>query len=89
MAQAPARSHSSGPWHVEHPYGEPGAYIASADTGLVAKAWGSPQEEANARLLAAAPCLLSALHNLCYSARPIAEMIDAGRAAIAKATAQI
>lgn len=61
----------AGRWHVEHPYGEPGTYVAdSTTTALVAKvypadgrAWDQPHEttESRAALIAAAPDLLAAL----------------------------
>jgi hypothetical protein len=49
-------THTPGPWNTEKPYGEPGLYIAAPDTSLVAKVW--DENEANARLIAAAPALL-------------------------------
>lgn len=59
--------HTPGPWNVEHPYGEPGVYVASPNTGLVAKLYApdAPANiEANAHLIAAAPELLSALREV-------------------------
>ncbi len=61
--------HTPGPWNVEHPYGEPGTYIAGPHTEIIAQVWkqtrlpASPDDatEANARVLAAAPEMLEAL----------------------------
>ena len=62
----------TGPWHVEHPYDEPGTYISNASTALIARVYedGSdgwpfkPCGEANARLIAAAPELLAMVRDL-------------------------
>jgi hypothetical protein len=50
---------TDGPWVVEHPYGEAGVYVSGPATELVAKVW--HDNEANARLIAAAPELLACL----------------------------
>jgi len=62
--------HTPGYWNVEHPYGEPGVYVAGPNTGLIAKLYEPDRGmfnidrpvsiEANARLIAAAPDLLKA-----------------------------
>ena len=83
--------HSPGPWNTERPYGEPGLYVADAETGLVARmATSNPNADADARLIAAAPALLDALdvlhaHNVQYG---LGDAIanEAARAAIAAAT---
>jgi hypothetical protein len=62
--------HTPGPWEVEHPYGEPGTFIGSADTSLICRLYsvdhpsrgGTEECEYNARLIAAAPELLEAAH---------------------------
>jgi hypothetical protein len=65
-------THTPGPWAVEPSWGEPGRMTLSAPTtqtahqerGLICSTDGTPfreQELANARLIAAAPDLLSAL----------------------------
>lgn len=65
-----------GPWSVERPYGEPGVYISGPNTGLIAKIWpadpGYADDAANARMIAAAPEMLSAL-------RLAAELIETAR----------
>jgi len=53
--------HSSGPFNVERPYGEPGVYIAAADTSIVAKVWDNENTKGNALLLAASYDMLAAL----------------------------
>jgi hypothetical protein len=66
-------THTPGPWNVEHPYGEPGVYVAGPNTGLIAKLCAPDSHlfnadkpvsiDANARLIAAAPELLAALES--------------------------
>src|SRR5690554_1806159 len=56
-----------GPWHVDHPYGEPGTYVSAANTALVARVFPAAiaaEREANARLIAAAPSLLNGCNAL-------------------------
>ncbi len=55
-------AHTPAPWNVERPYGEPGVYVGGPDTSLVAKVW--HDNEANARLIAAAPNLLESLESV-------------------------
>jgi hypothetical protein len=67
-------THTPGPWNVEHPYGEPGVYVAGPNTGLIAKLCAPDSHlfnadkpvsiDANARLIAAAPELLAALGSI-------------------------
>jgi hypothetical protein len=72
QGQQPAAKHTPGPWQVGTPgYGEPGyIYCDNALGSAVAITYGLPlalsvfsraEEEANARLIAAAPDLLEAL----------------------------
>ena len=64
-------THTPGPWHTEHPYGEEGVYISAKSTALVAKlypvdthVWVADKKlsiDKNAQLIAAAPELLEQL----------------------------
>ena len=93
--------HTPGPWHIgvrtfhagRDVYGPKGEPVAVADDAITA----TPEAEANARLIAAAPDLLAALEALtaCASMSGPAgttaylisnERMQAARAAIAKAT---
>lgn len=95
-------AHTPGPWYIdrtgEH-YGQRPYGIRAGERGLTRRNivnWGgfaapaSPETEANARLIAAAPDLLEALTRLVETARPDcpagAVAFEAARAAIAKAT---
>ncbi len=61
--------YTPGPWNVEHPYGESGVYIAGPHTEIIAQVWNQTRlpasaenaTEANARVLAAAPEMLTIL----------------------------
>lgn len=87
--------HTPGPWFAERPYKEPGLYVTAApNTALIARVWND--NEANARLIAAAPELLKALERLvlgydcndyCDDESHLEEFDDA-RAAIALASPQ-
>lgn len=49
------KEHSSTPWNVGRPYGEPGIYIAASNTDLVAKIYEHTGEaNANAEIIARA-----------------------------------
>lgn len=77
------KNNSPLPWNVEHPFGEPGVYIAAPDTSLVAKIYGNgPYADANADLVVRAvnshADLLSALESVAkfyqdnFDAMPVA-----------------
>lgn len=59
--------HAPGPWAIERPYAEPGVYVGAADTSLVCRICmdgaeaNDPEGLANARLIAAAPDMYTAL----------------------------
>ena len=61
--------HTPGPWAVEHPYGEGGIYVSGTNTALIAKIY--HEQEANARLIAAAPDMLAALRSLLATAEAV------------------
>jgi hypothetical protein len=90
--------HTPGPWHIgvrtfhagRDVYGPKGEPVAVADDAITA----TPEAEANARLIAAAPCLLACLEALVGEA-DLGEVdlddddrakLEQARAAIAKAT---
>jgi hypothetical protein len=90
--------HTPGPWHIgvrtfhagRDVYGPKGEPVAVADDAITA----TPEAEANARLIAAAPCLLACLEALVGEA-DLGEVdlddddrakLEPARAAIAKAT---
>jgi hypothetical protein len=69
--------HTPGPWEIERPFEEDGLYVSSESTALICEVMehsghGTPlqneeaeeMDEANARLIAAAPDLLEALQYL-------------------------
>lgn len=81
--------HTPGPWALTEK-----AVVASASTPIAhrVKWWSIGQleieENANARLIAAAPDLLAALQGVVRVADRATDEFDAARAAIAKATGQ-
>jgi hypothetical protein len=87
--------HTPGPWCVTHPYGEPGTYIEDPrTTALIAKVYTTDgitvdcgDTEANARLIAAAPYMLSVLELIAASRTSSAIVLRRyARDAIANAT---
>jgi hypothetical protein len=100
-------AHTPGPWVAEQRTpkaafnNEPYWRVLAADGSMMYVGNGASEDEADARLIAAAPCLLAALRNLLDSTfedgagnvRDISDcldsrLIDAARAAIAKAVQQ-
>lgn len=84
--------HIPGPWVVEHPYGEGGIYVSQTNTALIAKVYYG--QEANARLIAAAPELENACRLLVDAIAQITDTcqtfeqraaMEAGRTALEKA----
>lgn len=59
--------HTEGPWHVAYFEDENAAVIVTAEgDGRIAEIRGNvPEEDANARLIAAAPDMLAALQDAC------------------------
>jgi len=92
MAQENARllaQHTPGPWSFTvsaESGGNPSAWNIIAPCGGVVAETGSGTDDANARLIAAAPELLAALQNILAANPDLAEVADEARAAIAKAT---
>ena len=87
-----APQHTPGPWMPHHDKGR--LYVETHRDDvicMVARGLGTPEDQANARLIASAPDLLEALRNLAdlydtdEGCRSLPEYI-AARAAIAKAT---
>ena len=66
--------HTPGPWHIEHPYGEPGTYIGGPNTQLVAKVY----NEDDAAIIAAAPALLAALEKVTDHLASVLTQFDDG-----------
>ena len=81
--------HTPGPWSFTvsaESGGNPSAWNIIAPCGGVVAETGSGTDDANARLIAAAPELLAALQNILAANPDLAEVADEARAAIAKAT---
>lgn len=91
------QTHTPGPWTFDRLGGGWGCIIRNGapakDTFRIAELAESPQIEANARLIAAAPDLLAALQDLMEfwdagtPVHPGAEVVSQAREAISKATA--
>ena len=76
--------HTPGPWTFVHEGGIDGGYFIDAKEDVVVLPRGR-LNEADARLIAAAPDLLAALKAVMEAAEKWSPAIDQGRAAIAKA----
>jgi len=85
--------HTPGPWVATHANGND-FIVKAGDIEVVAGCgcYGSPymrgNPDADARLIAAAPDLLAALHGVLRVADRATDEFDAARAAIAKATGE-
>jgi hypothetical protein len=89
-------THTSGPWHVGAGNGEGSIFSDNGRTRLgiggttlysiaqITRGWNEAEDEANARLIAAAPEMLAALEELCAD-KYLADPINAGRMGKAKA----
>jgi hypothetical protein len=93
-------THTQGPWHVGAGNGEGSIFADDGRTRLeiggttlysiaqITRGWNEAEDEANARLIAAAPEMLAALEELLadkYLADPInADRMEKARAAVAK-----
>ena len=80
-------NHTPGPWII---WGraDPSQVVAAEDGPFVAQTLGG-NDVGNARLIAAAPCLLAALQGVLRVADRKTDEFDAARAAIAKAVGDV